>query len=101
MTLTQWVENGWLRQHATSSEEISNLLSVVERDMHDAAQPVSTDWRFNIAYNAALKLCTILLYSEGYRPKREMGHYRTIAALPLILGQALIVLLLLPKTLPH
>jgi hypothetical protein len=37
------------------------------------------------AYNAALKLCTILLYAEGYRAARMLQHYRTIQALPLIL----------------
>ena len=37
-------------------------------------------------YNAALKLCTILLYAEGYRPEKTLAHYRTLQALPLILG---------------
>jgi hypothetical protein len=41
---------------------------------------------FGIAYNAALKLCTILLYAEGYRPERALQRYRTIQSLPLILG---------------
>jgi hypothetical protein len=35
-----------------------------------------------------LKLCTILLYAEGYRPSRDLQHYRTLAALPEILGEA-------------
>jgi uncharacterized protein (UPF0332 family) len=56
-------------------------------DLEDANSAVSYDWRFGIAYNAALKLCTILLYSEGYRPAHGLEHYRTITALPLILGQ--------------
>lgn len=29
MTLKQWVENGWLRPHKTSRQEISNLLAIV------------------------------------------------------------------------
>ncbi|MGH9801116.1 MAG: hypothetical protein ACRD82_12195, partial [Blastocatellia bacterium] len=40
-----------------------------------------------IAYNAALKLCTILLHASGYRPEKTLQHYRSITALPLILGQ--------------
>ena len=40
-----------------------------------------------ISYNAALKLCTILLHASGYRPERALQHYRTIAALPLVLGE--------------
>jgi len=84
--LQQWVDNGWLRPHTTSAEEIANLLSIVDRDLSDAAKGISPDWRFGIAYNAALKLCTILLYSEGYRPERTLQHYRTIQSMPLILG---------------
>jgi hypothetical protein len=63
------------------------LLEIVDRDLHDAQQRgVSADWRFGIAYNAALKLCTILLYSEGFRPEKTLAHYRTLQALPIILG---------------
>lgn len=47
---------------------------------------MSADWRFGIAYNAALKLCMILLVSAGYRPDRNLAHYRTLQALPLVLG---------------
>ena len=44
------------------------------------------DWQFGIAYNAALKLCTILLYASGYRPERSLQQYRTFQSLPTILG---------------
>jgi len=60
---------------------------IVERDLKDAETGISHDWRFGIAYNAALKLCTILLYAEGYKAERNLQHYRTIQALPLILGK--------------
>jgi hypothetical protein len=86
MTLQQWADNGWLEPHVTSPEEIANLLAIVDRDLADASGGISPDWRFGIAYNAALKLCTILLYAEGYRAARMLQHYRTIQALPLILG---------------
>lgn len=89
MSLTSWADNGWLRPHKTDKEEISNLLNIVERDINDANQVVvSSDWRFGIAYNAALKLCTILLYVEGYRPEKTLAHYRTLQALPLIMGKS-------------
>ena len=58
----------------------------MDRDLQDAQGGISPDWRFGIAYNAALKLCTILLYAEGYRPERTLQHYRTIQSLPIILG---------------
>ena len=87
MTLQQWASNGWLKPHRTSAEEIGNLLTIARRDMDDArTHTISDDWRFGIAYNAALKLCTILLYAEGYRPDKNLAHYRTLQALPLILG---------------
>lgn len=87
MTLKQWSENGWLRTHKTSPQEISNLLAIVERDIKDASQAeISADWSFGIAYNAALKLCTVLLYVQGFKAERSLQHYRTIQALPLILG---------------
>jgi hypothetical protein len=86
MSLKQWAENGWLRPHKTSPKEISSLLKMVDRDLRDAVSSISADWRFGIAYNAALKLCTLLLYAEGYRSSHESQHYRTLAALPEILG---------------
>lgn len=86
MSLRKWVEYGWLRSHKSSRKEIADLLRIIDRDLKDAAGDISADWRFGIAYNAALKLCTILLYTEGYRPEKNLQHYRTIQALPLILG---------------
>ena len=86
MSLKKWADNGWLRPHETSPQEIANLLSIVDRDLNDADGGISADWRFGIAYNAALKLYTILLYVSGYRAERTLQHYRTIQAMPLVLG---------------
>ena len=72
MTLQQWAENGWLRPHKTSAKEIKDLFRIVERDLKDAAKGISTDWQFGIAYNAALKLCTVLLYDSGYRSGAQL-----------------------------
>ena len=86
MSLKQWVDNGWLRPHTTSEEEIRKLLGMVERNLKDASENISADWKFSIAYNAALTLCNVLLYSEGYRAAREAHHYRVIQSLQLTLG---------------
>ena len=88
MTLKQWESNGWLKAEAASQNEIANLVSITERDLKDASGSISPDWQFGIAYNAALKLCTILLRAEGYRPAHGLQHYRTIMAMPLILGKS-------------
>jgi hypothetical protein len=86
MSLKQWADNGWLRSHTTSEEEVRNLLGMVERNLKDASENISADWKFSIAYNAALTLCNVLLYSEGYGAAREAHHYRVIQSLQLILG---------------
>lgn len=86
MRLQQWADNGWLRPHQTNRRQIADLLDIVTRDLLDCQRDVSSDWQFGIAYNAALKLCTILLYASGYRPEKNLAHYRTLQALPLIMG---------------
>ena len=67
MSLLQWQNNGWLRPHVTDKNEIANLLAIADRDMEDASSDgISDDWKFGIAYNAALKLATIMLYAAGF-----------------------------------
>ena len=87
MSLQDWANNGWLRAHQTSQQEIADLFLIVARDLKDATGSISADCRFGIAYNAALKLCTILMHASGYRPEKTLQHYRSIAALPEILGK--------------
>ena len=72
MSLETWSKNGWLRPYRTTAAQIAELFAVADRDLEDARmERLSTDWQFGIAYNAALKLCTILLYAEGYRPEKK------------------------------
>jgi len=35
MTLKQWSDNGWLRPHKTTPEEIENLFQIVDRDLEE------------------------------------------------------------------
>jgi len=87
MSLKQWADNGWIKTHKTSKEEIANLLAIVDRDLADAnKENISPDSRFGLAYNAALKLCTILLQASGYRADRARHHYVTLQAMPWVLG---------------
>lgn len=88
MSLELWKRNCWLREYKTSVREIASLLTLVERDLNDAArEEISTDWQFNIAFNAGLQLATVVLYAAGYRAGRgESKHYRVIQALPLVMG---------------
>lgn len=71
MSLQTWQSNGWLRPYRTSPAQIAELFAIADRDLEDArTERLSNDWQFGIAYNAALKLCTILLYAEGFRPEK-------------------------------
>lgn len=88
MSLNAWQKNDWLKSHQTSAQEIEGLLSIVEREIKDAqVKGISPDGKFSHAYRASLTLATVLLYVSGYMPARgQSHHYRTIAAIPLILG---------------
>ena len=86
MNLESWLDNAWVEEHKTSKQEITNLLNIVDRDLQDVKQNISSDSKFGLAYNAAFTLCTILLYAEGYKATRAQHHYRTIQSLPRILG---------------
>lgn len=86
MSLTDWAKAGWLKPHQPTRAQVAALFGVVDRDLDDSKQSLSPDGRFNIAYNAALQLCAILLLAEGWRPDKLNAHHRTIAALPTILG---------------
>lgn len=76
-----------LTKQKTSKQEISDLLQIVERDIEDSnTNTVSLDWQFGIAYNAALKLATILVRINGYRVKGHGHHMNTIILIPEFLG---------------
>ncbi|NQU23917.1 MAG: hypothetical protein HQ567_21755 [Candidatus Nealsonbacteria bacterium] len=69
-----------MTEHPSSRQETADLLSVIDRDLHDCQTPgLSADWRLNIAYNAALA-------AEGYRTTRESHHHRAIQSLTDTLG---------------
>jgi hypothetical protein len=87
MSLNDWAKNGWLKAHTPTRQQIAAIFSVVDRDLADSKQSLSPDGRFNIAYNAALQLCAIVLLAEGWKPDKLNAHYRTISSLPLILGK--------------
>jgi len=82
MSLKNWRDNGWLAEHKTSAQEITDLLTVSERDLKDSsASGISPDWQLAIAYNAALQAATAALFASGYRAGREAHHYRIIQSL--------------------
>jgi hypothetical protein len=88
MTLEQWLNNRWLVEHETSQDEIDGFLSLVERDLQNAAVAgLSPDWGLAIAYNAALQCALAALAAHGFRPGRGSSHhYYAIQSLQFTLG---------------
>lgn len=82
MSLREWVRKKRLTEHKSSPEEIKGLLGLADRDLAACRTPgLATDWRFNIAYNAALQASIAALAAAGYRASREAHHYRVIQSL--------------------
>jgi hypothetical protein len=82
MGLRDWVQYGWLTEHKSSHEEIKNLLGVVDRNLKECqAKGLGADWRFAIAYNAALQAATAALAAAGYLAARDSHHYRAFQSL--------------------
>ena len=87
MSLIDWLNAGWLTEHQTSKQEVSDLLRVADRDLKDClADNLSSDWQMAIAYNAALQCATIALAASGYRAGREAHHYPTLQSLRYTIG---------------
>ncbi len=85
--LKEWLKNGWLKEHKTSRAEVAGLLAIADRDIAACKTPgLHNDWRFNIAYNAALQLAAAALAIAGYKAERANHHYRTIDSLSHTLG---------------
>jgi hypothetical protein len=89
MTLKSWLENHWVEAHKSSPDEIASLLSIVDRDLKDAAvSGLSSDAKGNLAYNAMLQLAILSMHAEGYRPGRVRPHERAVASLEHTMGAA-------------
>ena len=86
MNLEEWADHGWLIPHQADAQELADLVAAAAADLADARKDISPAWRFAIAYNAALRLCSAVLAKAGYRAARDQKHYRTIAALRVIIG---------------
>jgi hypothetical protein len=81
------MEHGWLRPHKTSREEIAALFAVADRDLEACRTAgLVADWRFNIAYNAALQLASAALAAAGYLAERSSHHFRVIQSLEFTIG---------------
>ncbi len=79
MSLSDWLDRGWLIKHRPDRREVRELLGIADRAIADAeVRGISPDARLSIAHNAALQLATAALAASGYRAGREAHHYRAI-----------------------
>ena len=68
-------------------EEIADLRAIVERDIAQSQTPgLNPEWRFAIAYNAALQLATMALSAAGFQGERQNKHMRTVECLEFTMG---------------
>ena len=87
MSLTTWRESRCLTEHASSRQEVADLLAVADRDLADAeVERLSADRRLEIAYNAALQLSILALAASGYRAARHRAHEYSIRSLAYTVG---------------
>jgi hypothetical protein len=87
MTLRNWLNEGRLSQHVSTSQEMRDLLRVVDRDLRDASiEALSGDRRFAITYNAVLQLATVVLRASGYRTSGASHHWITFQTIPELMG---------------
>lgn len=87
MSLQEWVRNGWASERKSTRQEIQGLLALADRDLASCATPgLAADWRFAIAYNAALQSATAALAAVGFRASREAHHHRVIQSLAFTVG---------------
>ena len=62
MSLQDWLRNTWLVEHETSREEIADLLSVIDRDLHSLAFTLGSDG-------------TTIAQLDTFRKKRNISDY--------------------------
>lgn len=81
------MKSGWIKPHRATRDEVVGLFGLADCDL-DACQTADlvTDWRFNVAYNAALQTATAALAAAGYQASRTAHHLRVIHSLEFTLG---------------
>ncbi len=88
MSLQQWHKNAWIHPVESSAMEVSSLLDLAQREITDGSlEGISSDGRFEHAYNAVRTLCQLALHAAGYAvPKGDSSHQRALETLKFTLG---------------
>ena len=87
MTWQQLLNLNRVRPHATSKQELDDLRTVIDRDIHDAGiAGLSADRSFATAYNAALQTAKMAIACAGYRVTGQGHHQVSFEATELAIG---------------
>ena len=84
MSLTDWLNHGFIMENWTDRQEIRDLLAMADRDLEESETGThSPGWKLSIAYNAVVQAAKAALAATGYRvPKSNRSHhYYTIQSL--------------------
>jgi hypothetical protein len=70
---------GWYKAEPSSSKEIADLFSIVDRSQADLkVGGISDDLRYQTAYNDVLTLANIALRASGFRVSQNQAHHQRI-----------------------
>ena len=79
MSLEKLAQLGWYKAEPSSSKEIADLFSIVDRSQADSrVEGISDDLRFQAAYNGILTLANIALRASGFRVSLGQGHHQRV-----------------------
>ena len=94
MTWQQLLNSNRVRTHKTSKQELDDLRTVIERDLHDAGIiGLSADRSFATAYNAALQTAKMAIACAGYRVVGQGHHQVSFEAAELAVGASVSTLI--------
>jgi uncharacterized protein (UPF0332 family) len=89
MTWQQLQNANRVRTHRTGKQELDDLRTVIDRDLHDAEiVGLSADRSFATAYNAALQTAKMAIACAGYRVVGQGHHQVSYEAAELAVGGA-------------
>ena len=75
MGIEKLAQIGWYKAEPSSTKEIADLFSIVNRSQADAkVERISDDLRFQAAYNGILTLVNIALRASGFRVSIGQGQ---------------------------
>ena len=69
-----------LKKHPINPKEIGRYLQKAKQELVDAKKilSISEDISFKTTYDAMIKISLALMMANGYRPRSQVGHHKTM-----------------------